>query len=92
VNPVFLQNGKVARKKTTVYLEEDLLRKAKVAAARAGKHDYEVIEAALQRYLGLEVIDRVWARNALQPLDPDAALALAYDELRAMREGRRSSQ
>jgi len=82
----------MARKKTTVYLDEGLLRKAKVAAARAGKHDYEVIEAALQRYLGLEAADRVWARNAAEPLDPDEALALAYDELRAMRAERQTSE
>lgn len=78
----------MARKKTTVYLEESLLRKAKVAAARAGMHDYEVMEAALRRYLGLEVVDRVWARNAGEPLDPEVALALAYEELDAMRAER----
>ncbi len=81
----------MARKKTTVYLDEGLLQKAKIAAIRGGKHDYEVIEAALQRYLGLEVVDRVWARNAAQPLDPDAALALAYEELEAMRAEREAS-
>jgi hypothetical protein len=75
----------MARKKTTVYLEEGLIRQAKVTAARTGKHDYEVIEAALRRYLGLEVVDRVWARNAAEPLDPDEALARAYAELEAMR-------
>jgi hypothetical protein len=79
----------MARRKTTVYLEDNLLRQAKVAAARAGKHDYEVIEAALRRYLGLEVADRVWARNAASPLDPDKALALAYAELEAMRAERK---
>lgn len=81
----------MARKKTTVYLDEGLLRQAKVAAARAGQHDYEVIEAALRRYLGFEVVDRVWARNAAEPLDPDEALALAYEELDAIRAERRAS-
>lgn len=75
----------MARKKTTVYLDEGLLRQAKVAAARSGRHDYEVFEAALRRYLGLEVVDRVWGRNAANPLDADEALALAYAELRAHR-------
>jgi hypothetical protein len=78
----------MARRKTTVYLDEGLLRQTKVAAARAGKREYEVIEAALQQYLGLDVLDRVWARNAADPLDPDEALALAYKELDAFRAER----
>jgi hypothetical protein len=78
----------MARKKTTVYLEEGLLRQTKVAAARGGKHEYEIIEAALQRYLGLEVVDRVWARNAGKPLSPEQAIALAYEELDALRAER----
>lgn len=78
----------MARKKTTVYLDQEVLRQTKLAAARSGKHEYEVVEAALRRFLGLEVIDRVWERNAARPLDPDEALALAYAELRAMRAER----
>jgi len=78
----------MARRKTTVYLDEGLLRKTKVVAARTGKREYEVIEAALQKYLGLDVLDRVWARNATIPLDPDEALALAYEELHAFRAER----
>ena len=81
----------MARKKTTVYIDESLLRKAKVTAARSGKHHYEVIEAALRRYLELEVVERVWARNAGQPLSPDEALALAYEELDAIRAERAAS-
>lgn len=38
------------------------------------------------------VIDKVWARNASQPLSEDEALALAYDELRAMRRERRTDE
>ena len=66
------------RKKTTVYLEADLLRAAKVWAARTGRKDYEVMEEALRSYLGLEVIENVWARS---DLSEDEALKLAYTEL-----------
>jgi len=52
------------KRRTTVYLDDEVLRAARVQAAREGKHDYEVFEAALRRYLGFEVIDRVRARNA----------------------------
>lgn len=34
------------------------------------------------------VVDEVWARNAPQALSEDEALALAYDELKAMRRER----
>ena len=37
----------MVRKKTTVYIDEALLRAAKVAAARSGKREYEVFEEAL---------------------------------------------
>lgn len=47
-----------------MYLDDQVLRAVKVQAAREGKHDYEVFEAALRRYLGFDVIDRVRARNA----------------------------
>lgn len=73
----------MSRKKTTVYIEEDLLRSAKVAAARSGWKEYEVFEEALKSYLGLGTLERVWGREGL----PDApeAQELAYEELRAFR-------
>jgi hypothetical protein len=53
------------RRKPTVYLEDDLLRATKVAAARTGKRDYQVVEQALRAYLGLELLERVGARSKL---------------------------
>ena len=71
------------RKKTTVYVEPELLRAAKVEAARTGKREYEVFEDALRSYLGFEVVERVWARS---DLSEDEALQLVYDELHAARK------
>ncbi len=65
-----------------MYIEENLLRSAKVAAARAGKNDYEVVEEALRRYLGLDVLERVWARS---DLSEEEALQIAYEELHRAR-------
>jgi hypothetical protein len=70
------------RKKTTVYLEPDLLRTAKVWAARTGRKDYEIMEEALRAYLGLDVIESVWAKSDLAEKD---ALKLAYREIHASR-------
>jgi hypothetical protein len=75
--PSFCYDGTVKRK-TTVYLEDDLLRAMRVAAARAGKRDYQIVEDALRAYLGLELLERVGARSTITEED---ALALAYQEL-----------
>jgi hypothetical protein len=48
----------------------------KVRAARLGKGDSDVIEEALRRDLGLDLLDRLWAAN---DIDEDVALALAVE-------------
>jgi hypothetical protein len=80
-------NG-MAKQKTTLYLDEDVLRQTEAVAAGSGRDESEVVEDALRRYFGLEVADQAWARNAESALDPDDALALAYAELRAFRAER----
>jgi len=47
------------KRKTTVYLEDDVLKTMRVAAARSGKRDYQVVEEALRAYLGLEYSSRL---------------------------------
>lgn len=73
----------MAKKKTTVYLDEELWRAAKAVAARSGRRDYQVLEEALRRYLGLESMETIWRRT---DLSEDEALALAYQEVHAARE------
>jgi metal-responsive CopG/Arc/MetJ family transcriptional regulator len=73
----------VARKKTTVYVEEDLLRGVRVMAERAGKSDSDIVEEALRNYLGVDVLERVWPRSNL---DENEALELAYDQLHRSRK------
>ena len=51
--------------RTTLTIDEEVLRAVKVRAARSGKADGEVIEEALRRDLGLDLLDRLWARNEL---------------------------
>jgi hypothetical protein len=72
----------MARTKTTIYLEPEVLRAMRVAAARSGKRDSDVVEEALRRYLGLSLLDQVWAKS---DLDEEEALRLAYEELEAVR-------
>lgn len=77
------------RKKVTLYLDEDVLRAARVQAARTDKRDSEVVEDALRAYLGFDVLERVWARSNLSE---DEAMALAVAETHAARAGRRASR
>jgi hypothetical protein len=86
----------IERRKTTVYLESDLLTAVKLVAAGTDRRDYEVIEAALRAYMGRPetvsartrlrtLLDRVAERAQL---DEDQALALADAEVRAHRTRR----
>ncbi len=43
------------------------------------------LEAALRQYLGVDVLERVWARS---DLTDDEGLKVAYEELDAMRRDR----
>jgi hypothetical protein len=78
----------MARAKATVYLEPEVLRAARIRAARTGKRDSDIVEEALREYLGLAVIDRIRSKS---DLDPDEAAKLAYDELRNVRRERRAT-
>jgi hypothetical protein len=70
--------------RTTLTIDEDVLRAVKVHAARIGKGDSEVIEEALRRDLGLDLLERLWERNSLSE---DEAMELA---LEAQHQTRRS--
>ena len=69
--------------RTTVTLDEQVLRAVKVKAARTGKGDSQVIEEALRKDLGFDLLERLWARA---DLDEDEAMKLA---LEAQGEARR---
>jgi hypothetical protein len=73
------------RSRTTFSLDADVLRAARIAAARTGKRDSEIVEEALRSYLGLDVVHKIRERAAL---GAEAAERLAYDELHASRARR----
>lgn len=74
------------KRKTTVYIDEKLLRAARVFAARAGKRDSEVMEDALRSHLGIEALERIWSQS---DLSEDAALSLAYEAVHQTRTAAR---
>ena len=67
-------------------LDDEVLRGVKIRAARAGKGESEVIEEALRRDLGLELLDGIWDRNALSEAE---ATTLAVEAQHATRRRRR---
>lgn len=73
----------MARKKTTVYMDEDLLRSARELAGRTDRSEYDIFEDAVRRYLGLHLLEQVWQRDGLP--DEGTAMELAYEELRSLR-------
>jgi hypothetical protein len=72
----------VPKVRTTLTVDEEVMRAVKIAAARAGKGDSQVIEEALRRDLGLDLLSRLWARNQLSEED---AMALAVEAQHATR-------
>lgn len=76
----------MAKVKTTLYVDDELLRTYRVLAARRGCSVSELIEEALRASTLTGMLERVWARNA--DLSEEDAMALAYSELHAMRAER----
>jgi metal-responsive CopG/Arc/MetJ family transcriptional regulator len=76
----------VPKTRTTLTIDEELLRAVKVRAARTGKGDSEVIEEAVRRDLGFDLLDRLWERN---DLGEQEAIDLAVEAQHATRRRRR---
>jgi hypothetical protein len=74
------------RVRTTVTLDEDVLRWVRVRAARQGKGDSQVIEESLRRDLGLDLLERLWDKNSL---GEDEAMRLAVEAQHRTRPRRR---
>ena len=72
--------------RTTVTLDQDVLRSVRVRAARQGKGDSEVIEESLRRDLGLDLLEQIWAKNRM---GEDEAMRLAREAQHRTRPRRR---
>ena len=77
----------MTKTRTTLTIDEEVLRAIKVRAARTGKGESEVIEEAVRRDLGLDLMERLWARNDIAEED---AMELAVEaQQKARREAKR---
>lgn len=68
--------------RTTLTIDEEVWKAVRVHAARTGKRDSEVVEAALRRDLGFDLLERIWARN---DLPEDEAMDLAREAQKSVR-------
>jgi hypothetical protein len=71
--------------RTTLTIDEEVLRAVRVRAARTGKGDSEVIEEAVRRDLGLDLLDAIWSKQMMSEAD---ATALAVEAQQATRRRR----
>jgi hypothetical protein len=66
----------MAKIRTTLTIDDEVWKAVRIRAARAGTRESEFIEAALRRELGFDLLERIWARNAM---DEDDAMNLALE-------------
>lgn len=78
----------MAKVRTTLTIEEDVLKSVKIRAARTGVSDSAVIEQALRRDLKLDVLDELWAGATMSEAE---AVALAVEAQHATRPRERAS-
>ena len=76
----------MAKIRTTLTIDEQVLRAVKVRAARLGRGDSEVIEDALRRELGFDLLERLWQKD---DVSEDDAIALAVEAQHKTRRRRR---
>ena len=78
----------MAKVRTTLTIDEDVLKWVKIRAARTGVSDSAVIEQSLRRDLKLDVLDELWSTAATSQAK---ASELAVEAQHATRPRRRGS-
>lgn len=76
----------MTKTRTTLTIDAEVLRAVKVRAARTGKGESEVIEEAVRRDLGFDLMERLWARN---DMSEEEAMKLALEAQQAARRSKR---
>jgi hypothetical protein len=61
------------KRRTILTIDEDVLRAVKAKAARTGQGESELIEEAVRKSLGLDLLERLWSGD----LSADEAMDLA---------------
>jgi Arc/MetJ family transcription regulator len=80
--------SRMATRRKTIELDEELLERTRAADGVVEKSDTEVVQDALSVYLGMRALDEA---QALGGLDEDEANRIAVDEVRAVRRAHNSA-
>jgi hypothetical protein len=75
----------VSKVRTTLTIDESVMKAVKMRAARTGRGDSQVIEESLRRDLGLDLLERLWERNDLSEHDATALAVEAQHQTRRRR-------
>ena len=75
----------MAKVRTTLTIDGAVMKAVKIRAARTGRGDSEVIEEALRRDLGLDLLERLWERNQLSEEEATALAVAAQHKTRRRR-------
>ncbi len=75
----------MSKVRTTLTIDEAVLKAVRMRAARLGRGDSEVIEESLRRDLGLDLLERLWEHNTLSEADATALAVEAQHETRRRR-------
>jgi len=78
----------MAKVRTTLTIDEDVLKWVKIRAARTGESDSAVIEQSLRRDLKLDVLDELWSTATMSD---GMASELAVEAQHATRPRQRGS-
>jgi hypothetical protein len=79
---------RMAKVRTTLTIDQDVLKWVKIRAARTGVSDSVVIEESLRRDLKLDVLDELWANATMSE---SKASELAVEAQHATRPRQRGS-
>jgi hypothetical protein len=66
---------KMSKVRTTLTIDESVMKAVKMRAARTGRGDSQVIEESLRRDMGLDLFERLWERDDV-PEDDAQTLAV----------------
>ena len=72
----------MAKIRTTLTIDQEVLRWVKVRAARTGKGESEIIEEAVRRDLGLNLLEKLWTANNLTEIEATQLAVEAQHETR----------
>jgi uncharacterized protein len=75
----------VSKVRTTLTIDESVMKAVKMRAARTGRGDSQVIEESLRRDLGLDLLERLWERNNLSEREATALAVEAQHQTRRRR-------